>query len=235
MKRVLKPSMSRRSFLQAGLGAGVLVAGLGGANYALADLAAMKRARAELRPDGRSRLPPHQYLLRKLRYMGGSAGEPAPSAFRLRVHGEVEAPFTLTLKDLLAMPQVELTCDVHCVTRWTVLDARFTGVSLQALADRARLKKSARYVIFEAAHGYSSNLRLAEALAPNVLVAHRHDGKPLSLGHGAPVRAVVPDLYFWKSAKWLTGIRFSARDQPGHWEMRGYHNHGNPWKEERYA
>jgi DMSO/TMAO reductase YedYZ molybdopterin-dependent catalytic subunit len=235
MKRVLKPSMSRRSFLQAGLGAGVLVAGLGGANYALADLAAMKRARAELRPDGRSRLPPHQYLLRKLRYMGGSAGEPAPAAFRLRVHGEVEAPFTLTLKDLLAMPQVELTCDVHCVTRWTVLDARFTGVSLQALADRARLKKSARYVIFEAAHGYSSNLRLAEALAPNVLVAHRHDGKPLSLGHGAPVRAVVPDLYFWKSAKWLTGIRFSARDQPGHWEMRGYHNHGDPWKEERYA
>jgi DMSO/TMAO reductase YedYZ molybdopterin-dependent catalytic subunit len=139
---VIVPSMSRRSFLQAGLGAGVLVVALGGSNYALADLEAMKRARAEIRPDGNSRLPPHQFLLRKLRPMGGSAGDPAPGAFRLKVHGEVEAPFTLTFKDLLAMPQTELTCDVHCVTRWTVLDAQFTGVLVKDLAERAKVKKA---------------------------------------------------------------------------------------------
>jgi DMSO/TMAO reductase YedYZ molybdopterin-dependent catalytic subunit len=133
------------------------------------------------------------------------------------------------------MPQVEETCDVHCVTRWTVLDARFEGVRLMDLAERAGVKKSARYVIFEAAEGYTSNVRLREALAPNVLIAHKHQGKPLSLAHGAPVRAVIPDLYFWKSAKWLTGIRFSARDEPGYWEVRGYHNHGDPWKNERHG
>jgi DMSO/TMAO reductase YedYZ molybdopterin-dependent catalytic subunit len=234
-ERVIVPSMSRRTFLQAGLGAGVLVVGLGGANYALADLEAMNRARATIRPDGRSRLPRHQYLIRKLKPMGGSAGDAAPGNFRLKVHGEVEAPFTLSFKDLLAMPQTELTCDVHCVTRWTVLDAQFTGVLLKDLAERARVKKTARHVIFEAAQGYTSNVRLREALAPNVMVAHKHQGKSLSLSHGAPVRAVIPDLYFWKSAKWLTGIRFSARDEPGYWEVRGYHNHGDPWKEERHG
>ena len=229
----LAPSMSRRSFLQAGLSAGVLVTALGNASYALADLDAMNKARATIRPDGRSRLPPHQYLLRKLRPMGGAAGDGAPGAFRLKVHGEVEAPFTLTFKDLLAMPQVEQTSDVHCVTRWTVLDAHFTGVRVKDLAARAKVKPSARYVIFEAAEDYTSNVRLREALADNVLVAHRYEGKPLSLAHGAPVRAIVPDLYFWKSAKWLTGIRFVSRDEPGYWETRGYHNHADPWKEER--
>lgn len=232
---ILAPSMSRRTFLRAGLQAGIVVAGLGGASYALADLDAMNKARATIRPDGRSRLPPHQYLLRKLRPMGGSAGDPAPGAFRLKVHGEVEAPFTLTFKDLLAMPQVEQSCDVHCVTRWTVLDARFTGVRVKDLAERARVKKSARVVIFEAANDYTSNVRLREALADNVLVAHRYEGKPLARQHGAPVRALVPDLYFWKSAKWLTGIRFSSRDEPGYWETRGYHNHADPWKDERYG
>ena len=234
-QEAIVPSMSRRSFLQAGLAAGTFVIALGGHGYAVADLEAMKKARATIRPDGRSRLPPHQYLIRKLRPMGGSAGDPAPGAFRLKVHGEVEAPFTLSLKDLLAMPQVDQTCDVHCVTRWTVLDARFEGVRLSDIAERAGVKKTARYVIFEAANEYTSNVRLREALAPNVLIAHKHQGKPLSLSHGAPVRAVIPDLYFWKSAKWLTGIRFSARDEPGYWEVRGYHNHADPWKEERHG
>jgi DMSO/TMAO reductase YedYZ molybdopterin-dependent catalytic subunit len=232
--RIIVPSMSRRVFLS-GLGAGTFVVALSGHRYALADIEAMHRARAQIRPDGNSRLPPHQYLLRKLRPMGGNPGDPAPGAYRFRVHGEVEAPFTLKFSELLAMPQVEETCDVHCVTRWTVLDAQFTGVRVKDLAERAGLKKSARYVIFEAAAGYTSNVPLRMALRDNALIAHRHQGKPLSLSHGAPVRAVVPDLYFWKSAKWLTGIRFSSRDEPGYWETRGYHNHADPWKEERHA
>jgi DMSO/TMAO reductase YedYZ molybdopterin-dependent catalytic subunit len=116
-----------------------------------------------------------------------------------------------------------------------VLGARWKGVPVRALAERAKVRRSARHVIFEAAHGYTSNVPIDEALAPQNLVAHRLDDRPLARAHGGPVRAVVPDLYFWKSAKWLTGIRFSARDEPGYWETRGYHDHGDPWKEERYA
>jgi DMSO/TMAO reductase YedYZ molybdopterin-dependent catalytic subunit len=97
------------------------------------------------------------------------------------------------------------------------------------------VRTSAKHVIFEAAHGYTSNLPIKEATAPNVLLAHRLDGAPLPRANGAPIRALVPDLYFWKSAKWLTAIRFSASDKPGYWETRGYHNHADPWTEERYG
>jgi len=167
--------------------------------------------------------------------MGGTEGDPSPGAFRLQVHGEVEQPFTIDLAELLKMPQVDQTCDVHCVTKWTVLDSRWTGVRVADLAARAKPKPSARHVIFEAHAGYTANVPIREALAPNVLVAHKYEGSPLARTHGAPVRVVVPDLYFWKSAKWLTGIRFVATDKPGYWETRGYHNHADPWKEERYG
>ena len=90
-------------------------------------------------------------------------------------------------------------------------------------------------MIFEAAHGYTANVPLAEATARNVLVTHQLNGRPFQRRHGAPVRGLVPDLYFWKSAKWLTGIRFVTRDEPGFWETRGYHNHADPWREERYG
>jgi DMSO/TMAO reductase YedYZ molybdopterin-dependent catalytic subunit len=116
-----------------------------------------------------------------------------------------------------------------------MLDSKWTGVRVADLAARAKVKPSARHVIFEAFGGYTSNVLLREALAPNALVAHRHMGAPLARPHGAPVRALVPDLYFWKSAKWLTGIRFVAVDAPGYWELRGYNNHADPWKEERYS
>jgi hypothetical protein len=228
------PAMSRRTFLH-GLRAGAIVAALGGASCVLADDEATRRARAQKRPDGRSRLPPDQYLLQTLRPMGGRQGDPSPGHLQLRVHGEVEAPFTLSFAELLQMPQVEQVCDVHCVTKWTVLDARFSGVRVADLAERAKVKPSARHVIFEAAHDYTSNVPLREALAPNVLVAHRYAGRPFAREHGGPLRALVPDLYFWKSAKWLTGIRFVSRDEPGYWELRGYHNHANPWKQERYG
>jgi len=232
--RVFVPSMQRRSFVSA-LMTGTVISALGGAAYVLADDEDERKARTALRPDGRPRLPPNQYLLKRLRPMGGDEGDPSPSGWRLQVHGEVESPFTLDFAALLAMPQVEQTCDVHCVTKWTVLGAAFSGVRVSDLAARANVKPSAHHVIFEAAHGYTTNVPLREALAPNVLVAHRYGGTPLGRPHGAPARALIPDLYFWKSAKWLMGIRFSADDHPGYWETRGYHNHADPWKEERYG
>ncbi len=219
---------SRRRFVQTA-SAGTVVAFLGSL-WVLTD-----EALAEPRRDGRSRVPPGQRVIKRLKAMGGDAGDPSPGAFRLRVHGEVERPFTLTLAALLKMKQSELALDVHCVTGWTALGLRFGGVRVRELIERAGPKKSARHVIFEAAHGYTSNVPLRQALRPEVVVAHELEGRPLPRAHGAPVRAVVPDLYFWKSAKWLTGIKLVRRDEPGYWERRGYNNHADPWKEQRYA
>ncbi len=233
-EEVFEPSMGRRAFVRTAMAGTVLVA-LGGGTYVFASQEDERRARETLRSDGRPRLPPGQQLIRRIKPMGGDEGDPSPGGFRLRVHGEVEAPFTIDFAELLKMPQIEQICDVHCVTKWTVLDARWTGVRLAELVARARPKPSARHVIFEAHGGYTANVPRHEALAPNVLVAHKYEGAPLARAHGAPVRALVPDLYFWKSAKWLTGIRFVAVDKPGYWETRGYHNHADPWKEERYG
>ena len=100
---------------------------------------------------------------------------------------------------------------------------------------RAKPRASARYAILEAAHGYTANVPLREVLKTNALIAHRYEGQPLARAHGAPVRALIPDLYFWKSAKWLVGIRLVHEDAPGYWEVRGYHNRANPWKEQRHG
>jgi DMSO/TMAO reductase YedYZ molybdopterin-dependent catalytic subunit len=228
----LEKTLARRRFIQSA-GAGTVVLALGGVYVLSDDLT--REARAQTRADGRPRLPPGQRVIEALRPMGGEPGDPSPSAYRLRVHGAVESPFELSFAELLAQPQTELALDVHCVTTWSVLGAHFKGVRVSALAERAQLKKSARYVIFEAAHDYTSNISLRDALKPNVMVAHQLNGAPLPRAHGAPVRAIAPDFYFWKSAKWLTGIRFSDHDEPGYWETRGYNNHADPWHEERYA
>ena len=230
----LKPSMGRRIFVGA-LTVGTVIAALGGGRYVLASEDEERRAREARRPDGRPRLPPGQYLLRQLRPMGGTEGDPSPGAFRLKVHGDVDAPFTIDFAELLRMPQVDQACDVHCVTKWTVLDAKWTGVKIADLAARARVKASARYVVFESAAGYTANVPLRDAMQPNALIAHKLNGGSIPRPHGPPVRALMPDLYFWKSAKWLQGIKFVARDEPGYWETRGYHNHADPWKEERYG
>lgn len=229
----LQRLLERRRFIRQAASGTALVA-LGGGIYLISD-DLTREAQAQTRKDGRVRLPPGQRVIDALKPMGGTPGDPRPSEFRLRVHGEVEHPFTLTFAELLGLPSVTETTDVHCVTGWSVLNAKFTGVRVRDLVERAKVKPGARHVVFEAAHGYTANVRLEEALSPNVLVAHRLDGKALGRAHGSPVRAVVPDLYFWKSAKWLTGIRFTVRDEPGYWETRGYHNHADPWREERYA
>jgi DMSO/TMAO reductase YedYZ molybdopterin-dependent catalytic subunit len=224
--------LARRRFIRLAA-TGTAVSALGGYYYLADELT--RSAQAQTLDDGRPRLPPGQRVLKAWRPMGGEPGDPSLESFRLRISGEVEAPYTLSYADLLAMPQVSLAVDVHCVTGWSVLGAKVKGVLLKALAERAKLKPSARHVIFEAAHGYTSNVRLREALGPNVLVARELEGAALPRTHGGPLRAIVPDLYFWKSAKWLTGIRFVARDEPGYWETRGYHNHADPWREERYG
>jgi len=222
----------RRRFIRLAA-SGTALAVLGGYYLISDDLT--RQARAQTRPDGKPRLPPGQRVLQSWKPMGGEPGDPSLEHFRLQVRGEVEAPFSLSYAELSALPQSTLAVDVHCVTGWSVLGAHVKGVTLSALAERAKVKPSARHVIFEAAHGYTSNVPLREALGPQVMIARELEGSPLPRTHGGPVRAMVPHLYFWKSAKWLTGIRFVARDEPGYWETRGYHNHADPWREERYG
>lgn len=222
---------SRRSFVREAA-IGTTIVALGGLYY-FAEPAA--HGETERRPDGRPRVPPGQRVLRALKPMGGEPGSALRQDFKLKISGEVEQPLELDFAGLTAVGVTELALDVHCVTGWSVLGARFKGVRIADLAARAKPKSSARHVIFEAAHGYTANVPLREALAPDALVAFELDGQPLATPHGAPVRGVVPSLYFWKSPKWLTGIRFAARDEPGFWEVRGYNNHGDPWLEERYG
>lgn len=228
----LQQSLERRRFLKTAA-AGTLIAAFGGGTYVLA---ADDDPRAkQVRPDGRVRLPPGQRIIDALKPMGGDPGDPDPKNFRLRVHGEVDNPLDLDFAALTAMPVTEQTCDVHCVTGWSMLDSKWTGVQIAQIAKLAKVRDAARHLVFEAANGYTANVRLAEALAPTSLVVWRYAGASIPRPHGPPVRSLMPDLYFWKSAKWLTGLYFSARDRPGYWETRGYHNHADPWKEERYG
>jgi DMSO/TMAO reductase YedYZ molybdopterin-dependent catalytic subunit len=226
-------AITRRSLLRKAA-SGTVVTALAGGLYALDDRATA-RARDQTRSDGRARLPPGQRVISSLKPMGGSPGSPSRSDVRLRIHGDVEHPYTLDFAELIAMGLVQRRVDVHCVTGWSVLGAKWKGVRLRDLAAKASPHRAARYVIFEAAHGYTANVRADAVMGDDVLVAWELDDRPLQRPHGSPLRAVVPDLYFWKSAKWLTGIRFSRRDAPGFWEVRGYHNHADPWKEERHG
>ena len=231
-ERELESKMERRRFLRA-VGAGTVLVALGGGTYVLA--AENDPRGKQLRSDGRPRLPPGQRIIDTLKPMGGDPGDPSAASFRLQIRGEVENPLTMDFAALTAMPVTEQVCDVHCVTGWSALDSRWTGVSIAQLAKLAKVKDTARYLILEAANGYTANVRLSEALAATSLLAYKFNGAALPHPHGPPVRALLPDLYFWKSAKWITGLHFSARDRPGYWETRGYHNHADPWTEERYG
>jgi DMSO/TMAO reductase YedYZ molybdopterin-dependent catalytic subunit len=230
----VRKSMQRREFIKSAV-AGTTFMALGGTLLRIAGDDLTKRAQAETLPDGRPRLPPGQRVIEALRPMGGSEGDGDVKNFRLRVHGLVKTPLELDYKALLELPQVTKTADVHCVTGWSMLGGAWRGVQIAKLAEAAGVKGEAKYVIFEAHNGYTANTPIKHALADHALITYRLNGKPLARQHGAPVRGLVPDLYFWKSAKWITGVRFVAEDRPGYWEVRGYHNRADPWKEERYG
>lgn len=230
----LKAAWDRRQFIKSAA-VGTAFIALGGALVRIAANDLTKQARAEKRPDGRPRLPPGQRPLEALRAMGGDEGDGKIENFRLKVYGAVKTPFEIDYQGLLKLPQVEKLADVHCVTGWSLLGGMWKGVQVKLLAEKAGMKGEVKHVIFEAANGYTANVPLAEATRDNALVTYRLNGKPFPLQHGAPVRGLVPDLYFWKSAKWITGVRFVKEDRPGFWEVRGYHNHADPWKEERYG
>jgi len=183
-----------------------------------------------------NRVPPGQHLTSKwpvLHY--GQAYLIDTSKWTFTISGLVEQERKLSFAEFSALPQVKVESDIHCVTSWSKLDNLWEGVSSSSICELVKLKPEAGYVIVHAAGGFTTNLSLDDFFQPDVLFALKHDGKPLTPEHGYPVRLVVPRLYFWKSAKWITGVEFVADDRPGFWESAGYHNRGDPWKEERYA
>jgi DMSO/TMAO reductase YedYZ molybdopterin-dependent catalytic subunit len=151
-----------------------------------------------------------------------------------KVFGEVDEPLALTYQELQALPQTEITTDIHCVTRWSRFDTSFTGVHWRELAKLVGPKASARFVLAHAEQGFTANVPLEALEDDRALVAWAADGEPLEPEHGWPLRLLVPSRYFWKSAKWLRGIELLSADQPGFWERYGYHNDADYWKEQRY-
>jgi DMSO/TMAO reductase YedYZ molybdopterin-dependent catalytic subunit len=183
-----------------------------------------------------NRLPPGQKLTGKwpvLHY--GKVYHIQPGDWKLKISGLVDKERTITYSEFAGLPRVEVFSDIHCVTTWSRYDNVWEGVSTAVIRDMAGIKGEAKYVIVQGEGGFTTNLPLEDFFQEDVLFALKHDGQPLTAGHGGPVRLVVPRLYFWKSAKWVTGIRFTDKDEAGFWERAGYHRHGDPWTEERYG
>ena len=183
-----------------------------------------------------ARLPPGQYLTEKWPVLhAGDVPDVDVASWTLTVSGEVESPLTLSYDELRALPATEVTTDIHCVTRWSRFDAGFKGVHWRELAALCRPKPTARFAIAHAEQGFTANVPLAALEDEHALVAYEADGEPLTAEHGGPVRLVIPTKYFWKSAKWLTGLELSSIDKPGFWERYGYHNDADFWQEQRYG
>lgn len=155
--------------------------------------------------------------------------------WRLTVNGLVEKPVTLDWQAFQDLPQSESMSDIHCVTSWSRYDNRWRGVLVGDLLAHVRPQADAQFVLIQSYDTYTTNLPLAEFAVADALLATHWEGEPLTVAHGGPLRLVVPQLYFWKSAKWVKKITFAAEDRPGFWEVRGYHNHGDPWEEQRYS
>jgi len=230
MKRPKK--LTRREFMSAA-GGTIVSIGMPGVFVKLMD-SANRAVAAQLRPDGRPRIPPGQHAVKALPNMGGWQQDENVPEWRLTITGEVEKPMTLVISDLMELEQLDLICDVHCVTGWSLLDSRWRGISLKAIMNLAKVKETAGFVILEDPGGYTSSIPRAEALKDNVILAHGFYDRKLPQAHGAPLRALIPDRYFYKSVKWLKGIKFSAVDEPGYYESAGYSNSADPWKEERF-
>ena len=183
-----------------------------------------------------ARLPPGQYLSEKWPVLhAGSVPETDLATWDLTVGGEIEEPLRLTWGEFQELPTVEVTRDIHCVTRWSRFDTSFRGVHWRDLAELVTPKPSARFVLAHAEAGFTSNVPLAAIEDENAVLAYEADGEPLMPEHGWPLRLVVPSRYFWKSAKWLRGLELLDHDQPGFWERYGYHNDADYWREERYS
>ena len=182
------------------------------------------------------RVPPGQVIASRWPVLHQGVVPPFdPLTWTFGVWGLVDAPATWTWDEWQRLPTVTIDGDLHCVTRWSSLGHRWTGVSARALCDLVRVGPAARFVMLHGEGGYTANLAIEHFLDPQVLLATHHGGELLTPEHGAPLRAVLPGRYAWKSVKWLRGVEFLTEDHPGLWESFGYSSGADPWREERFA
>lgn len=196
-----------------------------------------ERREVERRAREAGRLPPGQSVTLKfpVLHYGPVPHYPDLSQWDLRVFGLVAEEKVFTWEEFNALPRTRIVADIHCVTRWSMLDTVWEGVRFRDLLATVEVLPEARYVMIHADYNYTTNLPLEVLLQDDVLLATRFDGRPLEPEHGYPLRLVVPSRYFWKSAKWVRGIELMAEDRPGFWEQAGYHNEADPWKEQRFG
>ncbi len=183
-----------------------------------------------------SRLPPGQHLVRQLPVLDlGIHPEMARESWRLEITGAVENPTVLDWPAMVALPQIESVSDFHCVTTWSRQDCRWNGVAIAAILDLVRPAEEARFVLFTAYDGYTTNTAIEAVTHPGAMLAHTLDGEPLPIAHGGPLRVIIPQLYAWKGAKWIQRIEFRESDTPGYWEQRGYSNTADPFLNDRFV
>jgi len=193
-----------------------------------------ERKELERRMMQEGRLPPGQAATLKWPVLHeGSVPHFDPARWDFRIAGLVEKPVCLTWQEFSRLPMIQVTADMHCVTRWSRFDVRWEGVAFTEVARLANPRPEAKYVMVEAEQGYTSNVPLADLTRPTTLFALKHNGEPLPADHGYPVRLVVPHLYAWKSVKWVRGLEFMKEDAPGFWERNGYSMYGDPFREQR--
>jgi DMSO/TMAO reductase YedYZ molybdopterin-dependent catalytic subunit len=182
------------------------------------------------------RLPPGQYDARDDWPVLNAEATPSidTASWTFRVEGEVEEPTVWTWDEIQALAPSSYAGDIHCVTTWSKLGVSFAGVSLDTLLAAARPTATASHVLAFATTGYTTNLPLEDVTGGKAWIVWDYEGEPLPVAHGGPVRMIVPHLYFWKSTKWVAGIRVLDHDEPGFWEQNGYHDRGDPWLEQRY-
>jgi DMSO/TMAO reductase YedYZ molybdopterin-dependent catalytic subunit len=181
-----------------------------------------------------SRVPPGQYVTKDFPVLSAGPTPHTPLAsWDFTIHGAVEEPVSWSWETFLALPAETITVDIHCVTKWSKLGTTWTGVSVDTLLDAT--STTAGFALAFSDGGYSSNLPLDDLRGGRAWVVYEYDGQPLEPAHGGPARLLVPHLYFWKSAKWVRGLELRAVDRPGFWETYGYHNYGDPWREQRYS
>ncbi|HEY2981003.1 MAG TPA: sulfite oxidase-like oxidoreductase [Anaerolineales bacterium] len=182
------------------------------------------------------RLPPGQYFTDDFPVLSAGPTPRTPlDRWSFTIEGLVKQPVVWNWADFLKLPMQKYVVDISCVTKWTHLDMKWEGVSLDTLLEHVQLDRKAAFLTAYSDGGYTTNMPLSDAINGQSFIALQYDGRPLAPEHGGPARMVVPHLYFWKSAKWIRGLTLMERDRPGFWESAGYHNHGDPWKEERYG
>ncbi len=180
-----------------------------------------------------SRVPPGQYVTRDFPVLSAGPTPHTPlSDWTFQIGGAVDGPVSWTWDELLALEAESFTVDIHCVTKWSKLDTGWRGVSVDTLL--GNIETAAGYATAWSDGGYTTNLTLGDLTGGRAWVVYEYDGQPLESEHGGPARLLVPHLYFWKSAKWVRGLTLTEQDEPGFWESYGYHNHGDPWLEQRY-